>query len=66
MSEGLYRQNQTVARLFGPGTRIAGTAGSARGPGHIEIRIDGRTIGTGPTFASALQDVTARTREAVR
>jgi hypothetical protein len=56
MCEGLYRQNQAVRRMFGPSARITGSAGSCRKPGVLEIRVDGRTIGSGSSFVQALHD----------
>ena len=63
MDEALYRQNQATKRLFGPSATLAGSIGSGRGAGHIEIKCDGRTLGSGPSFERALQDVTTRGRE---
>jgi hypothetical protein len=63
MAESEYRQNQVTKRLFGQDARLCGSIGSARGPGHIEIRANGRTLGTGRTFEQALQDTSRRQRE---
>lgn len=61
MCEAIYRERQAVKRLFGASAVLAGSIGSARGPGHVAIVLDGRQIGTGRTFQAALQDVTTRT-----
>jgi len=66
MHEAIYRQEQAVRRVFGPAAALFGSLGSRRGPGVVEIRVEGRTLGSGASFEQALQDVTARTREAVR
>lgn len=60
MDEALYRQRQAVARLFDGAATISGSIGSARGPGVLEIRVDGRTIGTGPNFSAALADASKK------
>jgi hypothetical protein len=60
MNEALYRHQQAVRRLFGPSARLTGSAGSGRGPGVLEIKVDGRTIGSGSSFGQALQAVTTR------
>jgi len=66
MHEATYRLNQATKRLFGPSARLTGTAGSAKGPGHVAIILDGRQLGSGASFQDALRDVTTRQREAVR
>lgn len=63
MDEALYRQNQATKRLFGPSATLAGSIGSGRAPGHIEIKCGGKTLGSGRSFEQALQDVTTRGRE---
>jgi hypothetical protein len=55
MSEGEYRQNQAVQRLFGPNARISGAVGTRKAPGHIEIKVDGKTVGSGKDFQAAMQ-----------
>lgn len=60
MDEALYRQRQAVARLFDGAATISGSIGSARGPGVLEIRVDGETVGSGSTFGQALQSATER------
>ncbi len=55
MDETLYRQRQAVARLFDGAATISGSIGSARGPGHIRIMLDGQVVGSGESFATALQ-----------
>jgi hypothetical protein len=60
MDEALYRGQQTVQRVFGPHAVLTGSIGSGRGPGVVEIKADGRTLGRGPNFEQALADVTTR------
>ena len=66
MDEARYRQEQATKRLFGPSATFAGSIGSGRGAGHIEIKCGGKTLGSGPSFERALQDATVRGRESVR
>ena len=66
MHEAIYRHQQAVQRCFGPSARLDGSIGSARGPGVVEIKADGRTLGTGRTFEQALQDTSRRQREVSR
>lgn len=63
MSEGLYRGQQAVRRLFGTSARIAGTAGSGRGPGCIEIWIGSALVGRGRSLQEALADARRHQRE---
>lgn len=49
------RYEAMVQRTFGPGAELAGSMGTPAEPGAAEIRLDGRVIGTGPTFEAALQ-----------
>jgi len=46
--------DQMVKRQFGPTAEFAGAMGTPTEPGNAEIRLDGRPIGTGPTFEQAL------------
>jgi hypothetical protein len=62
VDEALYRNRQAVRRLFGPAAALIATAGSRRGPGHIEIRINGKVAGIGATFERAVQDAIAHQR----
>jgi len=55
MDEGLYRQHQAVARLFGPAATISGSIGTRKAPGELRIIVAGETIGTGASFGQALQ-----------
>ena len=66
MDEALYRQNQATKRLFGPSATLAGSIGTPSRPGVVEIKCDGRTLGSGLSFEQALQDATVRGRESVR
>lgn len=53
------RHNETfdhhIKRVFGPAAELAGSIGSERKPGAIRIVLDDRTIGSGPSFETALQ-----------
>ena len=42
-------------RIFGPAATIGGSIGSAENPGEFQIIVEGKTIGTGPTFNQAMQ-----------
>ena len=45
-----------IAKLtFGPSATVAGSMGSAVAVGDVRIILDGKTIGTGHSFAGALQ-----------
>ena len=44
-----------VKRIFGPSATVTGSMGSAVAAGDIRIILDGTTIGSGLTFADALQ-----------
>lgn len=54
------RFDDYAKRIFGPSTTISGSIGTVCHLGRLEIRIDGRTLGTGGTFASALVDASRR------
>jgi hypothetical protein len=43
-------------RLFGAGARLDGSIGTVRHPGELRILLDGRLIGSGPTFEQAIHD----------
>ena|GEM_PF-6668734 len=60
MDEALYRQRQAVARLFGGAATISGSIGSQKAPGELRIVLDGRTIASGESFATALQAASER------
>ncbi len=44
-----------VQRTFGPTAALTGSMGTPDEPGDVQIILDGRPIGTGPTFEAALQ-----------
>jgi len=52
--------DRMVKLTFGPSARLDGSIGSARRPGRLEIRVDGETIGSGGSFATALQAASER------
>ncbi|NLY02895.1 MAG: hypothetical protein GXY83_43140 [Rhodopirellula sp.] len=51
--------------VFGPSARLDGSIGSAREPGHIRIVVAGRTLASGPDFATALQAASERLSDSV-
>ena len=60
MDEARYRHDQMVRRLFGPSVRLDGSIGSQKAPGELRIVLDGRTIASGESFATALQAASER------
>lgn len=56
MDKHNQRFDDHVKPIFSAGAVLAGAFGTVRHPGAVEIRIDGRTLGAGPSFARALQD----------
>jgi len=45
-----------IAKLtFGPSAALSGSMGSHTSPGAVRIQVDGRVVGTGESFAEALQ-----------
>jgi hypothetical protein len=61
MDRHLEHLDEITKRQFGTSAALAGRGDDSRGPGRLEIRLDGRIIGSGPSFQAALQDVTRRT-----
>ena len=55
MEESIYRQRQTVQRLFGESATITGRMGSGVAPGNVQIHIGDKRLGCGRTFQQALQ-----------
>ena len=60
MEESIYRQRQTVQRLFGPSATLGGSIGSGRHPGVLTISLGGRPLGSGRTMQEAIGDATRR------
>lgn len=56
MHESIYRQQQTVKRMFGPAAELAGELGTPGRIGSVRIVLDGREIGVGTNFQAALND----------
>ena len=52
-----------VQRVFGPDARLAGSIGTVKRPGELRIVVGRRVLGTGPTFAAALQDAQRQVRK---
>ena len=49
------QQFERIAKsVFGPDARLSGSVGSARYPGDLTIRLDGRILGSARTFQAAL------------
>jgi hypothetical protein len=61
MEESIYRQRQTIQRLFGPAATITGAMDSHLAPGRVEIHVDGQRLACGRMFQQA---VTIATRKA--
>jgi hypothetical protein len=60
MEESIYRQRQTVQRLFGPSATITGRMGSGVAPGVVEIHMGDTRLSCGRTFQQALGIATRR------
>lgn len=50
----------TVTALFGPTAILAGSLGTPTMPGTLTISTGGRVLGTGTTFAQAVEAATAK------
>ncbi len=53
MNQHTERFDRIVRSVFGDEARLAGSAGTARGPGWLDITVAGRIVGTGRNFAEA-------------
>ncbi|MCY2990927.1 MAG: hypothetical protein NTY19_24085 [Planctomycetota bacterium] len=60
MEESIYRQQQTIQRLFGPSATITGAIGTNLAPGRIEIHMADVRLGCGRTFAQAVEIATRK------
>ncbi|MCY2987180.1 MAG: hypothetical protein NTY19_04830 [Planctomycetota bacterium] len=60
MDESIYRQRQTVLRLFGPSATITGAMGSRLAPGNVQIHLADRRLGCGRTFQQAVELATRK------
>ena len=58
MIDDLSQERLAIQRLFGGGATVTGSLATPRGPGAVEIRHDGRMLGSGSTFTQALQRAT--------
>jgi len=56
----LQRIDVLVKQTFGASAVLAGTIGTHRRPGSIEVRSDGRLVASGPTFQDLLRDAAHR------
>lgn len=66
MDKHVYRIDQMTKRLFGPEAQIAGTIGTPRRQGELQIHVGGQILGRGRTFAETLRAATVQAAESVR
>ena len=63
MIEHMRMEQRVVQQLFGGLATLTETAGTRRGPGTVEIRIDDRVVGTGRSLRAALDSRAEATAE---
>lgn len=65
MIEFMRQERRVVQQLFGGLATLTETAGTRRGPGTVEIRIDDQVVGIGRSFRAALDSRAEATAEEV-